>query len=40
MAREGRSIRSFPTDVHISFGTPAEYDAALRDPRLTEVDRA
>lgn len=40
MARENRSIRAFPTDVHISFGTPAEYAAAETDPRLTEVDRA
>ncbi len=40
MARAGQSIRSFPTDLHISFGTPAEYALASEDPRLLEVDRA
>lgn len=40
LAREGRRIQSFPTDVHISFGTPAEYERALLDPRLLEVERA
>ena len=39
LAREGKRIRSFPTDVHISFGTPAEYALAAEDPRLLEVER-
>lgn len=39
LAREGRSIRSFETDLHISFGTPEEYAIAARDERLTEVER-
>ena len=40
LARAGKCIRTFPTDVHISFGTPAEYAEAMADPRLTEVERA
>lgn len=38
MARRGLEVRTFPTDVHISFGTPAEYCAAADDPRLFEVE--
>lgn len=40
LARAGKSVRSFPTDLHISFGTPAEYETARLDPRLSEVERA
>ena len=40
LARAGQSVRSFPTDLHISFGTPAEYALAAEDPRLLEVERA
>ena len=38
MAAAGQSIRSFSTDLHISFGTPAEYALAADDPRLLEVE--
>ena len=38
MVRGGRRVRTFATDVHISFGTPEEYRAAERDPRLKEVE--
>ena len=40
LLRAGGSVGSFPTDVHISFGTPAEYALAADDPRLSEVERA
>lgn len=38
LAKEGRKLRSFDTDVHISFGTPEEYFAAEKDARLKEVE--
>jgi len=38
MTREAKHVESFPTDVHISFGTPEEYFAAERDERLKEVE--
>ena len=34
----GGSVGCFDTDLHISFGTPAEYFAAAEDPRLKEVE--
>ena len=34
----GGSVGCFDTDLHISFGTPAEYYAAAADPRLKEVE--
>ena len=34
----GGSVGCFDTDLHISFGTPAEYHAAAADPRLKEVE--
>ncbi|MCR5576125.1 MAG: dolichyl-phosphate mannose synthase [Oscillospiraceae bacterium] len=39
LLRGGGSVGSFPTDLHISFGTPAEYALAADDPRLLEVER-
>ena len=38
MTRQGLDIKSFMTDVHISFGTPEEYFAAEKDVRLKEVE--
>lgn len=38
MTREGMDVKSFKTDVHISFGTPEEYFAAAGDARLKEVE--
>ena len=38
MVRRGLQVRTFPTDVHISFGTPAEYYAAVENQRLLEVE--
>lgn len=37
MAEKGLRISTFRTDAHISFGTPAEYAAAAKDPGLLEV---
>ena len=34
----GGSVGCFDTDLHISFGTPAEYYLAAADPRLKEVE--
>ena len=34
----GGSVGCFDTDLHISFGTPAEYAAAAADPRMKEVE--
>ena len=34
----GGSVACFDTDLHISFGTPAEYKTAAADPRLKEVE--
>ena len=31
---EGAAVDALPTDLHISFGTPAEYEAAIADPRF------
>lgn len=38
MTREGLDVKSFATNVHISFGTPEEYFAAEKDARLKEVE--
>ncbi len=38
MAREGRIVTSFQTDIHIPFGTPEEYYAASNDERLRMVE--
>ena len=38
MARAGLKLQAFQTDLHISFGTPAEYAVAAEDPRLLEVE--
>lgn len=34
MADRKKVIRTFPTDIHISFGTPNEYDLATNDTRI------
>ncbi|MCR5789079.1 MAG: dolichyl-phosphate mannose synthase [Lachnospiraceae bacterium] len=34
MAKEGLSLVNFPLELHISFGTPAEYDEALTNTQL------
>ena len=34
MAESGKRIITFRTDEHISFGTPDEYDGAIKDERL------
>jgi len=34
MAWRGMKLLGFPTDFHVSFGTPAEYEAAKRSPYL------
>lgn len=34
MAEKDKVIRTFPTNVHISFGTPDEYDIAVNDMRI------
>ena len=39
MAAKGQEIRCFDIDLHISFGTPEEYAAAVGDPRLHEVEQ-
>ena len=39
MALQGQKIHTFRIDEHISFGTPDEYDIALKDTRLEELDR-
>jgi dTDP-glucose pyrophosphorylase len=39
MAAKGKEIRCFDIDLHISFGTPEEYAAAVGDPRLHEVEQ-
>ena len=36
---QGQEIRCFDIDLHISFGTPEEYAAAVGDPRLHEVEQ-
>lgn len=32
MIADGKTVRTLPTALHISFGTPEEYEAALRHP--------
>lgn len=38
LIENGADVKVFETDVHISFGTPEEYAAAVNDPRLREVE--
>lgn len=38
MAKDGCVIKTFKIDEHISFGTPDEYDVAVNDERLKELD--
>ncbi|MBE6024724.1 MAG: dolichyl-phosphate mannose synthase [Cellulosilyticum sp.] len=38
MAKLGESIITFGIDEHISFGTPDEYDLAINDSRLKELE--
>lgn len=38
MAEMNRKIGTFKTDVHISFGTPEEYDEAGKNMRLKELN--
>lgn len=38
IAEQGGIIRTFPVDEHISFGTPDEYDAAMNDARIGELE--
>ncbi len=37
LAAEGENLRTFGIDEHISFGTPDEYEVALKDERLTKL---
>ena len=38
LIENGADVKVFETDVHISFGTPEEYAAAVNDVRLGEVE--
>ena len=38
LIENGADVKVFETDVHISFGTPEEYAAAVNDPRLGKVE--
>ena len=38
MAEKGEKVVTFPIDEHISFGTPDEYELAISDKRLSELD--
>ena len=38
MAKDGCVIKTFKIDEHISFGTPDEYDVAINDERLRELN--
>ncbi len=38
LAGQGAALRAFATDVHLSFGTPEEYAAAVQNPVLKEVE--
>lgn len=37
MAAKQQIIKTFPTDVHISFGTPDEYNIAIHDKRIEKL---
>ncbi len=39
MIKQGKLVKTFRIDEHISFGTPDEYDEAVCDPRLGELIR-
>ena len=38
LAVQGRRLATFPINEHISFGTPEEYDLAVRDERLDDFN--
>jgi hypothetical protein len=37
MIKQGKLVRTFGVDQHISFGTPDEYDEAVNDARLGDL---